>query len=100
MTSPNRAATSTSGKYAYAGLDRVIHEKARLGIMTSLVARPAGVAFTDLKDLCDLTDGNLNFIYAVHQKILRTILLNFLNELKEGHAVGGTLHSLLRLIFS
>src|SRR5688572_29022491 len=49
-----------AGKFAYPGLDRVIHEKARLGIMTSLVAHPAGIAFTDLKDLCDLTDGNLN----------------------------------------
>ena len=49
-----------SGKFAYAGLDRVIHERARLGIMTSLVARPEGLAFTDLKELCDLTDGNLN----------------------------------------
>jgi DNA-binding MarR family transcriptional regulator len=49
-----------SGKFAYAGLDRVIHERARLGIMTSLVARPDGLAFTDLKEMCDLTDGNLN----------------------------------------
>jgi predicted ArsR family transcriptional regulator len=48
------------GKFAYSGLDRVIHERARLGIMTSLVARPDGLAFTDLKELCDLTDGNLN----------------------------------------
>ena len=49
-----------SGRFAYSGLDRVIHEKARLGIMTSLLARPGGLAFTDLKQLCDLTDGNLN----------------------------------------
>src|SRR5687768_11054695 len=58
---PNRAATEkTAGKFAYAGLDRVLHEKARLGIMTSLIAHPVGIAFSDLKDLCDLTDGNLN----------------------------------------
>ena len=49
-----------NGQFAYEGLDRVIHEKARLGIMTSLAARPEGLAFTDLKALCDLTDGNLN----------------------------------------
>jgi DNA-binding transcriptional ArsR family regulator len=48
------------GRYAYEGLDRVLHEKARLGIMTSLVARPEGVLFSDLKRLCALTDGNLS----------------------------------------
>jgi DNA-binding MarR family transcriptional regulator len=48
------------GRYAYEGLDRVLHEKARLGIMTSLVTRPEGVLFTELKRLCALTDGNLS----------------------------------------
>jgi DNA-binding MarR family transcriptional regulator len=38
----------------------VIHEKARLGIMTSLAAHPKGLSFGDLKQLCALTDGNLN----------------------------------------
>lgn len=50
----------TQGRFAYEGLDRVLHEKARLGIMTSLVARPDGVRFSELKELCLLTDGNLN----------------------------------------
>ena len=59
-TAKRSAGQSIAGKFAYPGLDRVIHEKARLGIMTSLVAHPSGLAFTDLKDLCDLTDGNLN----------------------------------------
>jgi len=54
------ASVAPVGKFAYPGLDRVIHEKARLGIMTSLIAHHSGLAFTDLKDLCDLTDGNLN----------------------------------------
>jgi DNA-binding MarR family transcriptional regulator len=49
-----------AGRYAYDGLDRVIHEKARLGLLTSLLANPNGLSFTRLKDLCDLTDGNLN----------------------------------------
>ncbi len=49
-----------SGRYAYEGLERVMHEKARLGIMTTLLARPEGVLFTDLKRLCALTDGNLS----------------------------------------
>lgn len=48
------------GRFSYEGLDRVIHEKARLGLMTSLAASPDGLTFTELKDLCGLTDGNLN----------------------------------------
>lgn len=54
---PDAQATA---RYAYGGLDRVIHEKARLGIMTCLLTHPEGLVFTDLKALCDLTDGNLN----------------------------------------
>jgi DNA-binding MarR family transcriptional regulator len=50
----------TEGRFAYEGLERVIHEKARLGIMASLVTHHEGVLFGDLKDLCSLTDGNLN----------------------------------------
>jgi DNA-binding HxlR family transcriptional regulator len=46
--------------FAYDGLDRVIHEKARLGVLTSLMAHPKGLAFADLKQLCGLTDGNLS----------------------------------------
>jgi len=49
-----------NGRFAYAGLDRVIHEKARLGVLTSLVTNPKGLAFGDLKQLCGLTDGNLS----------------------------------------
>ncbi len=51
---------SNSGRYAYEGLDRVIHEKARLGIITSLSTHPEGLLFNDLKELCTLTDGNLS----------------------------------------
>jgi DNA-binding HxlR family transcriptional regulator len=46
--------------FAYDGLDRVIHEKARLGLMTSLITHPKGLAFADLRQLCGLTDGNLS----------------------------------------
>ena len=49
-----------SGRFAYEGLERVFHEKARLGIMTSLVSHPKGLVFGDLKELCSLTDGNLS----------------------------------------
>ena len=41
-------------------LDRVFHEKARLGIMTTMVGSPDGLNFNELKQLCELTDGNLN----------------------------------------
>jgi DNA-binding transcriptional ArsR family regulator len=48
------------GRFAYEGLDRVIHERARLSVLTSLVTNPKGLAFGDLKQLCSLTDGNLS----------------------------------------
>ena len=53
------------GRFAYDGLDRVIHEKARLGILASLAAHEDGLAFNDLKQLCSLTDGNLSRHLAV-----------------------------------
>jgi DNA-binding HxlR family transcriptional regulator len=49
-----------AGRFAYEGLDRVIHEKARLSVLTSLAAHPKGVVFGDLKQMCGLTDGNLS----------------------------------------
>jgi DNA-binding MarR family transcriptional regulator len=49
-----------SGHFAFEGLDRVLHEKARLGILSSLTANPQGLVFTELKSLCGLTDGNLS----------------------------------------
>jgi DNA-binding MarR family transcriptional regulator len=47
-------------RFAYDGLDRVIHERARLSVLTSLVTHPKGLPFGDLKGLCGLTDGNLS----------------------------------------
>jgi DNA-binding transcriptional ArsR family regulator len=55
-----RSETETGARYAYEGLDRVLHEKARLGILASLLSHPEGLAFNDLKSLCGLTDGNLS----------------------------------------
>src|ERR1044072_7434616 len=51
---------SEEGRFAYEGLDRVIHEKARLSVLTSLVGHPKGLVFGDLKQMCGLTDGNLS----------------------------------------
>jgi DNA-binding HxlR family transcriptional regulator len=56
----NSRAKEQSGRFAYDGLDRVMHEKARLGVLTSLVAHPKGLVFAELKRLCGLTDGNLS----------------------------------------
>src|SRR6266850_5574421 len=50
----------STGRFAYDRLERVIHEKARLSIMSSLATHADGVLFNDLKDLCSLTDGNLS----------------------------------------
>lgn len=47
-------------RFAYDGLDRLIHERARLSLLTSLVAHPKGLPFADLRQLCALTDGNLS----------------------------------------
>ena len=49
-----------SGRFAYEGLERVLHEKARLSILSSLATHADGLAFNDLKALCSLTDGNLS----------------------------------------
>ena len=53
------------GRFAYDGLDRVLHEKARLGILTALVTHPDGLSFGDLARLCGLSDGNLSRHLAV-----------------------------------
>ena len=61
-------ARPSGGRFAYEGLDRVIHERARLSVLTSLVTNPKGLAFGDLKQLCALTDGNLNRHLRVLEK--------------------------------
>ena len=52
--------TEPEARYAYEGLDRIIHERARLSILTSLIGQPKGLVFADLRRLCGLTDGNLS----------------------------------------
>jgi DNA-binding MarR family transcriptional regulator len=42
----------------YLQLDRVIHEKGRLAIMSMLAASPE-LSFTELRDALAMTDGNL-----------------------------------------
>ena len=38
----------------------MLHEKARLGILTSLLTHRDGLSFGQLRALCSLTDGNLS----------------------------------------
>jgi len=61
-------APPVAGRFAYEGLDRVIHERARLSILTSLITNPRGLTFNDLKQLCSLTDGNLSRHLRVLEK--------------------------------
>ena len=49
-----------AGRFAYEGLERLFHERARLSIVASLAAHADGLVFGDLKSLCSLTDGNLS----------------------------------------
>jgi DNA-binding MarR family transcriptional regulator len=64
--------------FAYEGLDRVIHERARLSVLTSLISNPRGLTFNDLKQLCALTDGNLS-------RHLRVLEQAKLVEILKGH---------------
>lgn len=59
---------SNTQRFAYGGLDRLIHERARLSVLTSLIAHPKGLVFGDLKQLCALTDGNLSRHLQVLQR--------------------------------
>jgi DNA-binding MarR family transcriptional regulator len=71
-------ATVGEGRFAYEGLDRVIHERARLSVLTSLITNPKGLLFNDLKQLCSLTDGNL----SRHLRVLET---ENMVEIVKGH---------------
>lgn len=53
-------AEAREAPFAYAGLERIFHERGRLAVCTCLVAHPEGMTFTELQDACGLTDGNLS----------------------------------------
>lgn len=44
----------------FEALERLFHEPGRLAIMSALCAAGEGLPFTDLKESCSLTDGNLS----------------------------------------
>jgi len=64
---PSKSASTASGprdagatqKSAAPNLDRLIHERLRLGIISALAAN-ASLTFSDLKNLMNTTDGNLS----------------------------------------
>ncbi len=54
-------------------LERSMHEPKRLAILSLIASTEEGLSFTELKDGCDLTDGNLNRHLKVleEEKIVR-----------------------------
>ena len=72
--------SNTAARFAYEGLDRVIHERARLSVLTSLITHPEGLSFVELKQLCALTDGNL----ARHLQVLEEEKIVRLSKEEQG----------------
>ena len=81
---------STAGRFAYDGLERVIHEKARLSILSSLASHGDGLLFNELKALCNLTDGNLSRQLSMLQEA-------GLVEIWKGTAANGRPRTLVKL---
>jgi DNA-binding MarR family transcriptional regulator len=53
-------ADPSAGRFHYAGLTRLAHERARLGLLMALADAPTGLLFAEVRAACRLTDGNLN----------------------------------------
>jgi DNA-binding MarR family transcriptional regulator len=58
VTRPVRAAATAPAQRA-ASLDRLMHDRTRLAIVTALSVNPA-LSFTELKAITQTTDGNLS----------------------------------------
>jgi DNA-binding HxlR family transcriptional regulator len=56
---PDSQVAQTKEKSAAPNLDRLIHERLRLGIISALAANES-LTFSDLKNLMNTTDGNLS----------------------------------------
>ena len=64
----------------YLQLNRVIHEKGRLAIMSMLAASPE-LSFTELRDALAMTDGNLTtHIRALQQEGYVAVAKSFQNR--------------------
>ncbi|WP_309396650.1 transcriptional regulator [Cerasicoccus maritimus] len=44
----------------YDNLERIFHEPKRLAMIAAIAESEAGLSFSEIKETCDLTDGNLN----------------------------------------
>ena len=64
MAKKTKPVSNKETQDALEGIDRVFHEKARLGIMTTIIGFPDGMNFNELKELCNLTDGNFCLLYT------------------------------------
>ena len=61
-------------------LDRVIHEKGRLGIMAMLAAT-SELSFTELRDSLNMTDGNLTtHVRTLQEEGLVSVAKSFQNN--------------------
>jgi DNA-binding transcriptional ArsR family regulator len=56
---PKRVAAALPAEAAASNLDRLIHERTRLAIVSALAVNPS-LAFNELKQLLNATDGNLS----------------------------------------
>lgn len=64
----------------YLQLDRVIHEKGRLAIM-SMLAASAELSFTEMRDALGMTDGNLTtHIKALQQEGYVSVAKSYQNR--------------------
>ena len=59
VEAPDTQVARTKEKSAAPNLDRLIHERLRLGIISALAANES-LTFSDLKKLMNTTDGNLS----------------------------------------
>ena len=57
---------SADSSKPYERLERLFHEPNRLAIMSAVCGAGEGLTFTEIKESCDLTDGNL----SRHLKVL------------------------------
>jgi len=64
-----------------AALERLFHEPSRLAILSALCAARNGLTFTELRDACRLTDGNLSrHLKALEEEGVVKIKKAFVND--------------------
>ena len=64
----------SDANYAYSDLDGLFHAPARLSIATALYAHGRGMTFSQLKQACELSDGNLSrhISRMEHESVVRS----------------------------